>query len=72
MTEIKAEYSVKKLAGNGKLQKDFPVKVVDNEQFLKFVVNYIKFPLSKGACQIVIHSDGKGLIVHTEEKKVNK
>lgn len=71
MTEIRPEYKIKRMPGNGK-PKLFPVDVRDNEQFLRFVVDYIKLRLMDGANQITIHSDGMGKIMKTDEMRVNK
>jgi len=71
MTEIKAEYKIEKV-GNSIEKKYFPLKVADAELFLQFVAKFIRFPLSHGVNQIVIHSDGQGNIMKTDEMKVNK
>lgn len=72
MTEIKPEYKIKRMPGNGKKERSFPVDVRDKEQFLRFVVEYIKLRLMEGTNQIVIHSDGMGRIMKTDEMRVNK
>jgi len=54
------------------IQNDFPLKVADSQLFLQFVAKFIRFPLSHGVNQIVIHSDGMGNIMKTDEMKVNK
>lgn len=72
MTEIKPEYKIKRMPGNGKKERFFPVKVTDNEKLLDFVAKYIKFPLSQGVNQILIHSTGDGVITGTEEKRMNR
>ena len=69
MAEIDPEHIVTKLNGE---KKSFPLKVADAELFLQFVAKFIRFPLSQGVNQIVIHSDGQGNIMKTDEMRVNK
>lgn len=72
MLHVEPGLGIKKINGNGKKIKFFPVDLRDDEQFLHFVVDYIKLPLLGGACRITIHANGQGLVMHTEEMKVNK
>lgn len=53
-------------------ERRFPVKVSDKNKLLQFMIDYIKFPLENGVNQIIIHSDGSGVITRTEERKMNQ
>jgi len=57
--------------GEGK-KKRKPVNLKDDNEFLKFAVEYIKFRMTHGTCRLTIHGDGMGMVYQVEEYKVEK